>query len=494
MSDKILCWLSNSVVPFGVIKFIQQKHDCEIFAIADITDKQKKFYQHQQIVKFNKIWYYHDFIAITSKKPDLEYLSTFEKKYSINLWLLAINERFFSHFNDFHKFSYREILLILEQECKLFENILDEVNPDFAITGYTTFHHDQLFFELCKSKRIRTLMLQDTHIGFRRIISDPTKKLDFKNYPNSISTTNLQNFFKKHDTSKEAKELIKTFQNSKIDLLKAILNYLSSNKTNVKTHYTYYGRSKFNVLLRMLIYTLRTKYREFFINRYLSYKIDELSPFIYFPLHMEQEQVLLIGAPFYTNQFEVISNIAKSLPIGYKLLVKEHPIMKLRGWHSTSFYKKIMALPNIQFLHYSVNNDEILKKCSLVITIRGTTGLDAAFHQKPSVIFTDTTYSALPSVYRLKSIEELPHVIRKSLQIKVNLMDVARYVDFINENSFECDVQSLDTAMQNYFQYGGYLVDVEIPIEKMEIFLNEHKSTFEQLANEFIKKFDSKKL
>src|SRR3989344_7205638 len=263
MSDKILFWLSNSLVPFGVIKFIQEKHDCEIFAIADITDKQKKFYEHQQIVKFKKIWYYHDFIARTSKKPDLEYLSTFEKKYDVNLWLLAINERFFFRFNNFHKFSNHEILSILEQECKLFENILDETNPDFAITGYTTFHHDHLFFEMCKSKGIKTMMFQDTYLGNRRMITEGTEKLDLKSHPSTRTTINLQNFHKKYDASKQGKEFTKIFQNSKINLLKAIMNYLLSNNTNVKTHYSYYGRSKFNVLLKMFIYTLKTKYREF---------------------------------------------------------------------------------------------------------------------------------------------------------------------------------------------------------------------------------------
>ena len=45
---------------------------------------------------------------------------------------------------------------------------------------------------------------------------------------------------------------------------------------------------------------------------------------------------------FYTNQIEIIRHIAKSLPIGYKLCVKEHPAMNTRGWRSVSDYKEIM--------------------------------------------------------------------------------------------------------------------------------------------------------
>ena len=64
------------------------------------------------------------------EKPDLEYLSNFEKKYDIDLWKLAINERHFYKHNKFYKITTNHILKILEQECRLFENILDEIKPE----------------------------------------------------------------------------------------------------------------------------------------------------------------------------------------------------------------------------------------------------------------------------------------------------------------------------------------------------------------------------
>jgi hypothetical protein len=240
----------------------------------------------------------------------------------------------------------------------------------------------------------------------------------------------------------------------------------------------------------MIVYKKKKRYREFIMNRNLSHKINDSYPFVYFPLHIEQERVLLIGAPFYTNQVEIITNIVKSLPVGYKLLVKEHPIMALRGWRSISTYKKIMELPNVELLHPTVNADEILKKCSLVITISGTAGLEAAFYQKPAITFVDTNYSILPSVHKLKSIEELPQAIRTALKKEVKLSDLSKYVNLIHDNSFECDIQALGTAMQNYFHYGGFLVDVDISIEKMNSFLEEYRSTFELIASEFIKKIE----
>lgn len=492
MNDKIIFWLTSSVVSFGTTKFIQDKYPCDLFAIADIVDKQKSFYKNQQLVNFQKIWYYHDHILAIKKKPDLNYLSSIEEKYKINLWLLAYNERIFYRFNDFHKFSSNEVLSILEQECKLFESVLEKVKPNFVIMGITVFHHDHIFYEMCKAKGIKILTLKPTNFGYRMMISDGMEIDEIaQNYESTnITITELQNYLKGFDPAKQREELKKTFQSSKINYFKAALKFLSSSNNNIKTHYTYFGRTKFKVIIKMLVYTVKTRYREFFMNRNLSHKITDSYPFVYFPLHIEQERVLLVGAPFYTNQVEVITNIVKSLPVGYKLIVKEHPIMALRGWRSTSTYKKIMELPNVELLHPTVNADEILKKCSLVITISGTAGLEAAFYQKPSITFVDTNYSILPSVHKLKSIEELPQAIRTSLKKEVKLSDLSKYVNLINDNSFECDIQALGTAMQNYFHFGGFLVDVDISIEKMNSFLEEYRSTFELIASEIIKKIE----
>ena len=65
-----------------------------------------------------KTWFLYDYIK-KSQKPDLDYLSEFEKKYDIELWKLANNDRIFFKYNMYYNFSENEILSILEQQCKL---------------------------------------------------------------------------------------------------------------------------------------------------------------------------------------------------------------------------------------------------------------------------------------------------------------------------------------------------------------------------------------
>ena len=95
MSSKILFWISGALTTFCIANSLQKKTHSDFYAIIDTYDKPKSFFQNQQIVKFQKKWFYHDYFQ-NLDKPDLEYLSEFEKKYDVNLWELVINERILS--------------------------------------------------------------------------------------------------------------------------------------------------------------------------------------------------------------------------------------------------------------------------------------------------------------------------------------------------------------------------------------------------------------
>ena len=203
---------------------------------------------------------------------------------------------------------------------------------------------------------------------------------------------------------------------------------------------------------------------------------------------MEPERSTLIPATFYTNQLDVITNIAKAIPIDFQLFVKEHPMQKIKGWREISFYKSIMELPNVKLIHPSIPNDEMLKKCSLAITIAGTTGLEAALYKKPCIIFADVNYSSLPSVYRLRSLEDLPNAIRESLKKEVKLSDVNDFINLLDRNSFPFNNTELSIKINDEFFYDGYLFDTEIDNKKAEEFLRKNHEYFEVLAMEYMKK------
>ncbi len=494
LSKKILVWIDSNFMLFCLSYYLQQKSDYEFYAIIDITNKTKDFFEKQNLVNFKKVWYYFDHIN-DHEKSNLEYLSNFEKKYDIDLWKLAINERIFFRFNKFHKFGSDEILSILYQECKLFETILDEVKPDFHITKETILHKDQLFCEICKSKKIPILMMYMTKSLYKCIISQEAQQFDnfheFENFQGkNRSFSALREYLKKTNNFSKLQNYTNTFLKSKSGKLRAAKDFLSSQNNNLKTHYTYFGRTKFRVIIYELNSLFKKKYRERFIENNLLKKINFNTKFVYFPLQMDQERNLLIAAPFYTNQIELIKNIAKSLPIDHKLYVKEHPAQAIRGWRRLSEYEEIMKIPNVSLLHYSVSNEKLFQNCSLVVTIGGSPGLEATFYAKPSIIFIKINYSVLPSVTQITSLDELPKVIRQSLKTQVNSDDLDKFVSFIEENSFDFDWIGYQQNEFNTFFHGGNLIDVTISQEKMKLFIDNNKTMFENLTDEYIKKIE----
>ena len=162
--------------------------------------------------------------------------------------------------------------------------------------------------------------------------------------------------------------------------------------------------------------------------------------------------------------------------------------MVTRGWRSISDYKKMMQLPNVVLVHPNVKSEEMFKRCSLLISISGTSAFEVAFYNKPSIVFVDLGYTVLDSVYKLQTIVELPNAIRSSLEKKVDPSDLSKYVDFIHKNSFEVDWWGLLAEIHGRFYYGGFLSAIDIEIDKMKSFLKDSHSIFDQVAAEHIKK------
>jgi len=492
VKDKLLIWLGDALYRFGLAEALQKNCECDLIAIVDVDIKQKTFFEKQNLVKFKKIWYYRDHVDLSTKgKFDLNYLQTFEKKYGINLWNIAYSERYFYKFN-IHEFTHDEILSILEQECKLFENAIEETKPDFLIIGTTDLHHNYLLSEICKALGINVLMLAGARFGYKEMICEEADRVDDTLGPiqygitkNGKTIKELQTFLKKFDNVKQIKEFEKNLQVPITEKIRKFfqLIFIYGGK-DFRNQFEHVGMTRTKILKEKLMEKFKKKSVLSFVNGNLPKVFDKEIPFVYYPLNTEPERALSIAAPFYTNQIELITHIAKSLPIGYRLYVKDHPGMNFKGGRgrSISFYKEIMELPNVKLLHPSINPEEILKNCSLVITINGTTGLEAAFYNKPTITFVQTLYTSLPSVYTLKNINELPQTIRTALQTKVNVKNLNDFVNFIEKNSFKLDRKLLVSDFRNRFLYKN------IKESEMKSYLDTHKSTFDKMAHEHLKK------
>lgn len=482
---------------FCLAKIIQEKYDCDLYAFYDIDYKPKKFFKEQKIFTIIKAWFYSDEVSPLLKlNPNLNYLKSFEKKYQIDLWSLVYKERWFYKYNRYHTFTQDEILSLLEQECKLFEVILDNSQPDFLIMDNQSSHHNRLLEQMCLVRDIVVLRHEYTRLSYRsRIVAYGKKLIKETPYTSSSFQTilpkELSEILKKFGNIKQVNFLKKQKINRTSQLTSILKFFLKPLDKEYNNTYSRVGKTKSKIIKYIIKTGIRKRQTRSFVNRHCVSDLDVEMPYIYFPLHQEPEMSLLIDAPYYTNQAEVINHIAKSLALGYKLLVKDHPMAKEEG-RTISFYKDLMNLPNVKVVHPSVTRDEIIKKCSLVITINGTTGFEAGFFGKPSIIFIKTDYSTMPSVYQINTIEELPSVIKMCLRKNIDLEAVSKYVEQLFVNSFEFDGYSLMVDQNNRFYSIGFEPQMnQVTESEIKSFMEENNSNLNLLADEFIQKIHS---
>ena len=501
MKPKLLFWIDQALFHYGLAKYMQENLDCQMYSIFEVTENAKKFFGSQKIVNFEKIWFFHDNILKQKSNLDLKYLEDIEKKYNLNLQLIAFNDRIFYHYNSYHKFSRNDILTILEQEIRFFESVLNEINPDFLIIFETHQQHNHIFYEICKARGIKVIIPVGSRIGI-----NPKSSLKHGNrwylsddidqclpLPDKIEDINSKQEITLEINSFTDDKFSYEFQKSNTKFLKAGLKYFFTGENNTDTHYSYFGRSKIKVIFKMIHYVLRKKYREKFMEKNLNYKIDGKLNLVYFPLHQEEERILLIGAPYYTNQFELVRNISNSLPVGHVLAVKDHSVMNVRGYRGVKEIKAFVGLPNVIMFHHSVNSTELIKKSKLVISIRGTTAIEAAFYKKPSIVFGKVGMYKISTMTIVDSINNLTKIIKNSLTQKINEDEVKRYEQIVHKNTFEFPMYQIGNAFEDEFKIGGYYANVEIESEKMLKFLKRYEKELTFLAMKHVEKINNYK-
>ena len=251
MKEKIIFWIDADLTTFCLAYYLQQIIDAEFYAIIDITNRPKKFFLNQKIVSFQKVWFYHDYVMKNNDDiPDY-------KTVGLNLDELVKNDRIFNpKYNEFYNFTKNEINSILSNELLLFNEVFS-VQPTIFITSETALRPHHTFHQLCQFKKIRTLMLNNANWGgnlcyisknYHRI-NNFENQFKIKKY-NSYTFEQLQEKLKEKIISKSLTNFYNKNRKSKFQKLYAAFQLLFiSNNDNTKTHYTYFGRKKFLVLI-----------------------------------------------------------------------------------------------------------------------------------------------------------------------------------------------------------------------------------------------------
>jgi len=176
--------------------------------------------------------------------------------------------------------------------------------------------------------------------------------------------------------------------------------------------------------LRMLLNSLR--------NRAYYKKFDCNLQYIYFPLHVPGDAALTLRSPEYLDQLSAVDFIARNLPLGFSLLIKEHPA-QIGALDGTRLRKMIRNYDQLHLIDPSTNNFDILKNASCVISINSKSGAEALLVGRQVIVLGKAFYSDCNLVHRLENFADINTKLNEILRESEKLCEI----EIIN---YFCDV------------------------------------------------------
>lgn len=197
--------------------------------------------------------------------------------------------------------------------------------------------------------------------------------------------------------------------------IKALLRHAFDSRTNafqvgnpLLTHANLFMR---NVRRRFKVRNVRRLYKEPVTGE----------RFLLYPMHFHPESSTSILSGTYLDEYEVIRNIAFSLPEGLRLYVKDH--ISAWGYPTVDFYRRICVLPNVRLLGPEQPTKTLIRASAGVITLTSTVGYEALLLKKRVFLFGRVFYEFHKGVTRIENPCVLNRLLRKCLAEEVHWDD-----------------------------------------------------------------------
>ncbi len=164
--------------------------------------------------------------------------------------------------------------------------------------------------------------------------------------------------------------------------------------------------------------------------------------FVYFPLHMEPEIALQGFSPECFSQLSCIASLARDLPAGTVLAIKE--TLAALGRRPRDFYEQIAEFKNVVFLRPDQLGLQAAMTADATATITGSGGFEAAVSGRPVISFgRHNLYNILPHVYPIAREEDLYpalcHILGPIFDHATAARDGKRFLQAITETAFDLE-------------------------------------------------------
>lgn len=409
---------------------------------------------------------------------DMEYLKMIEREYchfkNLNMQLMASQEntRHYHYRIYWSLTSYEENCLWLELNYKNIISMFEEFKPDIIMDMDNAELQRTILAEVAYKYQVPCMTIEYSKFGFYK-------------YPSFQNSYGIDPYFcemyeenlKKSDAElKEAIDYIENYRKENSIMNKEFAGSVTSKYERdsliwiarvMRGKWNYfwdqdYGahniaqKKKSRMLyapslsyLRHYLETELIKRKLFVKNKYFEAPVEG-EDYVYMPLHLIPESSVFVKASYYVDECNLIEQVSKSLPIGWKLYVKEHQAML--GERALSFYKKVAELHNVrvvQINHYKDPKPWIMNAKGIV-TITGTAAYEAALLGKRSIVFGKVPFSLIEGITLINDFSQLPEALKAFGEVD-SLHSAAAYIETVKQAGEEVKIFYLMDEAEKIF-------------------------------------------
>lgn len=447
--------------------------------------------------------------ALSQKEPDIDRLKEYEKAYGDPyLWnaLLADRRIWFGEKSaveqDYEsRFTHDQMLSLLQVGIEEVEALFDRIQPDVVVTFICVTIGEYLAYLIARSRNIQFINLRPTRIqNFffgAESVHEPSSRLKavFDELRGRKLDQNLQQRVEMY--LNEVRSTHSMYEGVLPSSGKVKKEEISPNRSGpgfigkVRKRWNLFyncqfGSYRFDTHYMGAIYPtwfnqIKLPWRNRHLNRvltplYVSQSDLQKMDYAFYPLHKEPEVTLLVYGRPYLNQIEVIRNFARSLPVGMKLAIKEHPVSV--GYRSLSYYKKLLQIPNVVIVDPSTSSRVIVENATVITALCGSIAFEGLIIKKPVVHlgYVPFAFFSKSMVRHVTNLNELSLEIRDLLENHTHdekalvayiaaVMQSSVPVDFYSvllgrEGVYSADKADESLRSEHLHRLGSYIVNL----------------------------------
>lgn len=166
--------------------------------------------------------------------------------------------------------------------------------------------------------------------------------------------------------------------------------------------------------------------------------------YILYGFHKQPEASVDVCGRYNEDQFQVVLNLWRQLPPGWKLAVKEHSIAI--GDRSLNFYNKLLKYPDIVLINELEDSHKLMKNAQMVVVNTGTIGLEAALMGIPTITLSKVVFNCL---------NYCRHMNWEEIEKYDSLLSIINEIKEMDNNKVDFD------NLVNNYSFEGYFLDVK---------------------------------